>query len=146
MIKDEKNHPPPKKNKEKRNLTTENIQTGPYCQIYAFWKKEEKKERKNEQPYNFTVDKAQPSYHWCHIWLLLLLFILLWTVSSVPILSCSSELWTEKHTRRSKRQQYSPEGSKKNKIIKIKKNLCKWSKKHSTFKQDNQEKRGTRMN
>lgn len=25
--------------------------------------------KKTEQPYNadFTVDKAQPSYHWCHI-------------------------------------------------------------------------------
>lgn len=145
MIKDEKNHQKKKKEKEKKKLNYWKHSNWALLSDLCFLKK-----RKNEQPYNFTVDKAQPSYHWCHIWLLLLLFILIWTVSSVPILSCSSELWTEKHTRRSKRQQYSPEGSKKNKIIKIKKifkkNLCKWSKKHSTFKQDNQEKRGTRMN
>lgn len=45
------------------------------------------------------VVEARPSYHWCHIWLLLLLFILLWTVSSLPILFCSSELYRETHKK-----------------------------------------------
>lgn len=41
-------------------VTTENIQQQHYCQAHVKQKK---------QPYNadFTVDKAQPSYHWCHI-------------------------------------------------------------------------------
>ncbi len=60
-----------------------------------------KKKQQQQQPYkaDFTVDKAQPSYHWRHIWLLLLLYILIWTVSSLPILSCSSELYRETHKK-----------------------------------------------
>lgn len=80
-----------------------------------------------EKPNNadFTVDKAQPSYHWCHIWLLLLLFILIWTESSDPILSCSSELYRETH-KKVKRAEYMSERSNKKSKKNLTKNIQQW--------------------
>lgn len=43
-------------------------------------------------------ERPQQSYHWLHIWLLLL-FILIWFVSCVPILSLSHELYRETHEK-----------------------------------------------
>ena len=51
-----------------------------------------------------SCERPQPSYHWCHIWLLLLLFILIWTVFPFPLFpSYPAPLnSTERHTTGSK--------------------------------------------